>query len=70
MPPAEEIEAYCGRLNNLISDGGQIRVVQPYTIARDPAETSASPLSDDELDRIASAVKIRVPLALEVFYSV
>jgi wyosine [tRNA(Phe)-imidazoG37] synthetase (radical SAM superfamily) len=67
-PPAEEIEAYCGRLNNLIADGGQIRVVQLYTIARDPAETSVSPLSDDELDRIASAVKIRVPLLLEVFY--
>jgi wyosine [tRNA(Phe)-imidazoG37] synthetase (radical SAM superfamily) len=67
-PPAEEIEAYCGRLNNLISNGGKIQVVQLYTIARDPAETGVSPLSDDELDKIASAVKIHVPLALEVFY--
>jgi wyosine [tRNA(Phe)-imidazoG37] synthetase (radical SAM superfamily) len=67
-PPAEEIEAYCGRLNNLISGGGRIRTIQLYTIARDPAETGVSPLSDDELDGIASAVKIRVPLSLEVFY--
>jgi wyosine [tRNA(Phe)-imidazoG37] synthetase (radical SAM superfamily) len=67
-PPVEEIEAYCGRLNGLIAEGGRIQSVQLYTIARDPAETSVSPLSDDELDRIASAVKLRAPLALEVFY--
>jgi wyosine [tRNA(Phe)-imidazoG37] synthetase (radical SAM superfamily) len=70
MPPDEEIEAYCGRLNNLISKGGQIQVIQLYTIARDPAEASVSPLSDDELDRIASSIKIRVPLSLEVFYNI
>jgi wyosine [tRNA(Phe)-imidazoG37] synthetase (radical SAM superfamily) len=69
-PSAEEIEAYCGRLNDLISKGGQIKALQLYTIARDPAEAGVSPLSDDELDRIASAVKIRVPLPLEVIYSV
>jgi wyosine [tRNA(Phe)-imidazoG37] synthetase (radical SAM superfamily) len=69
-PPAEEIEAYCSRLNKLISDGGQIKAVQLYTIARDPAETGVSPLSDDELDRIASTVKIRVPLALEIVHNI
>jgi wyosine [tRNA(Phe)-imidazoG37] synthetase (radical SAM superfamily) len=69
-PPAEEIEAYCGRLNKLISDGGQIGAIQLYTIARDPAETGVSTLSDDELDRIASSIKIRVPLILEVFYNI
>jgi wyosine [tRNA(Phe)-imidazoG37] synthetase (radical SAM superfamily) len=67
-PPAEEIGAYCSRLNKLISDGGQIQVVQLYTIARDPAEAGVSPLSDDELDKIVSAVKICVPLLPEVFY--
>jgi wyosine [tRNA(Phe)-imidazoG37] synthetase (radical SAM superfamily) len=67
-PPAEEIEAYCGRLNGLISAGGQIKTIQLYTIARDPAEAGVSALSDEELDRIASAVKIRVPLSLEIFY--
>jgi wyosine [tRNA(Phe)-imidazoG37] synthetase (radical SAM superfamily) len=68
-PPAEEIEDYCRRLNGLIASGGRIKRVQLYTIARDPAEASAAPLSDGELDRIASVVKIRVPVPLEIFYS-
>jgi wyosine [tRNA(Phe)-imidazoG37] synthetase (radical SAM superfamily) len=72
-PPNEEIEAYCARLNDLISAGGQIKVVQLHTIARDPAETGGvplSPLSNDELDKIASAVKIQTPLSPEVFYGI
>jgi wyosine [tRNA(Phe)-imidazoG37] synthetase (radical SAM superfamily) len=67
VPPVGEIEAYCGRLNNLISAGGQLKALQLYTIARDPAEAYASPLSDEELDRIASRVKARVPVPVEVF---
>jgi wyosine [tRNA(Phe)-imidazoG37] synthetase (radical SAM superfamily) len=68
-PPVEEIETYCSRLNSLVSAGGHIKGIQIYTTARDPAESSVSPLSDDELDRIALAVKVRVPLPLEIFYS-
>jgi wyosine [tRNA(Phe)-imidazoG37] synthetase (radical SAM superfamily) len=67
-PPAEEIEAYCGRLNSLISGGGKIKAVQLYTIARDPAEVHASPLSNDELDQVASIVTARIPIAVEIFY--
>jgi wyosine [tRNA(Phe)-imidazoG37] synthetase (radical SAM superfamily) len=67
-PPVEEIEAYCNRLNGLISAGGQIKNVQLYTIARDPAEVSASPISNDELDQIASIVKTRIPVPVESFY--
>jgi wyosine [tRNA(Phe)-imidazoG37] synthetase (radical SAM superfamily) len=68
-PSVEEIEAYCSRLNGLIAAGGQIKGVQLYTIARDPAEVSASPLSNDELNRIESVVKIRVPVPVESFYN-
>jgi wyosine [tRNA(Phe)-imidazoG37] synthetase (radical SAM superfamily) len=67
-PPAGEVEAYCGRLNSLLSAGGRFKAVQLYTIAREPAEAFASALSQDELDRIASAVKARVSLAVEIFY--
>ncbi len=67
-PPSEEIEAYCGRLNDLISAGGMLKAVQLYTIARDPAEIYASPLSNDDLDQIASIVKARVPVPVETFY--
>lgn len=67
LPPMEEIEAYCQRLNEIISAGGRIKNVQLYTIARDPAEPFASPLSNEELDRIASVVKARVPVHLETY---
>jgi wyosine [tRNA(Phe)-imidazoG37] synthetase (radical SAM superfamily) len=68
-PPEEELEAYCGRLNRLISAGGQIKKIQLHTIARDPAEAYVSPLSNDELDKIATKVKALVAVPAEVFYS-
>jgi wyosine [tRNA(Phe)-imidazoG37] synthetase (radical SAM superfamily) len=69
MPPEGEIEAYCECLNRIVLTGGRFRALQLYTIARDPAEAFASPLSNEELDRIASIVKSRVSIPLEVFYS-
>jgi wyosine [tRNA(Phe)-imidazoG37] synthetase (radical SAM superfamily) len=68
-PPAEEINAYCKRLENLISAGGQLKTIQLHTIARDPAKPHASPLSNDELDQIASTVKSHISVPVEVFYS-
>ena len=71
-PPDEEIEAYCRRLNDLIAAGGQIKNIQIHTVARDTAEAYVSPLSRDELDRIASMITSRIsPGAgvLETFYA-
>ena len=68
-PPAEEIDAYCARLNGVISSGGKIKGVQLYTIARNPAEPFASPLSNEELGQIASTVKSRVPVPVETFFA-
>lgn len=68
-PPADEIEAYCSRLNGLISANAQLKTIQVHTIARDPAEAFVSPLSNDALDRIVSVVRSRVPVPVEVFYS-
>lgn len=69
QPPADEIEAYCSRLNRIMSAGGNLKTLQLYTVARNPAETYASSLADEELDRIASVVKSLVPVPVEVFYS-
>jgi hypothetical protein len=55
-------------LNSLISAGAQIKKIQLHTIARDPAEIHASPLSSEALDRIASRVKSGVAVCVEVFY--
>jgi wyosine [tRNA(Phe)-imidazoG37] synthetase (radical SAM superfamily) len=68
-PPDDEIEAYCKCLNDLISAGGRFTKIQIHTIARTPAETYASPLSNDELNRVASIVKSRITVPVEVFYS-
>jgi len=65
-----EVEAYCDRLNELRAAGGQITGVQLYTIARKPAEPAVTPLADAELDRLADAVRARVPVPIETFYGV
>jgi wyosine [tRNA(Phe)-imidazoG37] synthetase (radical SAM superfamily) len=68
--PDTEIEAYCGRLNEVLAAGGQIKGLQLYTIARKPAEPTVAPLADDELDRLADLVRARVPVPVETFYGV
>jgi wyosine [tRNA(Phe)-imidazoG37] synthetase (radical SAM superfamily) len=69
-PPPDEIEAYCRRLNGVLAASGLIKAVQIYTIARRPAEAFATPLSDDELDRIAALVRTSVAVPVESFYGV
>jgi wyosine [tRNA(Phe)-imidazoG37] synthetase (radical SAM superfamily) len=68
VPPVEEVEAYCFRLNALLSAGGKLKYLQLYTIARDASDPSVSPLSNAELDQIAGAVRSRVPVPVQVFY--
>lgn len=69
-PRPEEIEAYCGRLKWLLEAGGRLRMIQVYTIARGPAEPFVAALSDVELDQIASTVRARVVVPVEVHYGV
>jgi wyosine [tRNA(Phe)-imidazoG37] synthetase (radical SAM superfamily) len=66
-PPAEEVVAYCDRLNAILSVGGKLKYLQLYTIMRNPADPSVSPLSCDEMNRIASFVQSRVPVPVEIF---
>ena len=67
-PPEVEVSAYCRRLNELREAGGRIKGLQLYTIARRPAEPSVTPLGDEELDRLAEAVRARVDVPIETFY--
>jgi len=68
-PPDEEIAAYCDRLDRLLASGGRISKIQLHTIARDPAESYAAPLSREELDAIAAIVGRRLSARIEVFHS-
>jgi wyosine [tRNA(Phe)-imidazoG37] synthetase (radical SAM superfamily) len=70
QPPTEaELEAFCDRLQEIVQADGAIRLVQVYTVARQPAESYASPLSHAEVDAIVERVRRRTGLEAEPFYS-
>jgi len=68
LPPEVELQAFCDRLNEIVKAGGQIKLVQVYTVARVPAETYVSPLSRMEVDQIVDMVQRRTKLPAEGFY--
>ncbi len=49
--PDEEFDALIGRIERLKRGGAAIRTVQLYTVARQPAESYVTALSDAEMDR-------------------
>jgi wyosine [tRNA(Phe)-imidazoG37] synthetase (radical SAM superfamily) len=67
-PPAEELEAFCDRLNEVLKAGGKIKLVQVYTVARVPAETYVDSLTTEEVDAIVATVQNRTGLPAEPFY--
>ncbi len=66
-PPPEEQAAYCHRLKEILAGGGQIKLVQIYTIARPPAEPIVSALPPQELQAIADLVRQSTGLPVAVF---
>ncbi|MEY4176487.1 MAG: hypothetical protein RLY70_61 [Planctomycetota bacterium] len=67
-PPAEELEAYCERLNEIGAGGGRISMVQVYTVARRPADPAVRPLADHEVDAIVRRVRERTGLEACGYY--
>jgi wyosine [tRNA(Phe)-imidazoG37] synthetase (radical SAM superfamily) len=67
-PSASELHAYCDRLNEITTQGGRLKLIQIYTIARRPAESYVSPLSDAEVDRLVELVKLRTQLPTVGYY--
>jgi wyosine [tRNA(Phe)-imidazoG37] synthetase (radical SAM superfamily) len=65
-PPEMEIDAFCDRLSEIVAAGGQLKLVQIYTVARPPAESFVTSLTDAELEVIAARVRTR-GIAAEVF---
>jgi wyosine [tRNA(Phe)-imidazoG37] synthetase (radical SAM superfamily) len=64
-PVPAEIEAYLGRLSEILAAGGQIDRVQVYTVARKPADPRVGPLPVEALTAIAERVRA-LGLAAEV----
>lgn len=70
VPVSEiEIREYCDRLNEIQDAGGQVKLVQVYTVSRTPAESNVSPLASGELEAIAETIRSRTRLAAECFAS-
>ena len=67
-PTLAEQEAYCQRLCEIVSGGGQIKLVQIHTIARRPVESFATPLIDAEVDALAALVRERTGLPVAGHY--
>ncbi len=68
VPPWEEIEAFTDRLNEIQNAGGQLKLVQVYTVARQPAESFAAPLANAEVDGIAQRVIEKTGIPAEPYY--
>ena len=67
-PPPSEWKAYCDRLQDISAAGGQLKLIQIYTIARPPAETYVTPLTDDEVDALVQYVRRSTGLHVAGFY--
>lgn len=67
-PSAGEIDAFCTRLTEILHAGGRLKLVQVYTVARRPAESSVTALDDGEVNAIADTVARRTGLPVERFY--
>ena len=68
-PAAAELGAYCGRLEHIQAQGGQLQGIQLYTVARPTPEVEARPLRRLELDAIGANLRGCLPgLPVEVFY--
>ena len=68
-PVRAELTAFCDRLNEITMAGGRIDYVQVYTVARRPAESYVTALTDAEVDRIRDLVHERTSLRAEPYYS-
>ncbi|MBN2296003.1 MAG: radical SAM protein [Pirellulales bacterium] len=66
--PESEQEAYCRRLRDIIAGGGQIKLVQIHTVARPPAESWVSALSNEQVDALADRVHHETGLTVTKSY--
>jgi wyosine [tRNA(Phe)-imidazoG37] synthetase (radical SAM superfamily) len=67
-PPAAEQAAFCDRLNEITAAGGKLKLVQIYTVARRPAESFVTPLTNAEVNALVELVRGRTGLPAAAFY--
>ncbi|HJV23826.1 MAG TPA: hypothetical protein VJ570_14075 [Holophagaceae bacterium] len=68
-PSEAEVEAYVGRLRDLRDQGGTLKEIQLYTVARPTPEAAARPLKAELLESAAERIRATLPeVPLEVFH--
>ena len=67
-PSGEEQQAFCDRLREITDQGGQLSLVQVYTVTRPPAESTVTPLEETEVDRLVELVRQQTGLAVQGYY--
>jgi len=67
-PTGAELNAFCDRLSEITAAAGQLKLIQIYTVARQPAESFVAPLTDSEVDDIVTLVQRRTSLPAQAFY--
>ncbi len=68
VPPAiYEIDEYAKRLQETLSAGGKLELVQIYTVARQPAESFVTALTETQLQKIATRVESATGLQTAVY---
>ncbi len=66
-PSDAELAAFVDRLREIIAAGGQIKLVQVYTVARQPAESFVAPLPNATVDAITERIR-KAGISAESFY--
>ena len=69
-PSNEELLAFCSRLSEIVTAGGSIDHVQIYTVARPPAESFVTALSNLEVDQIVTLVKEQTGITAVPYYGI
>ncbi len=66
-PPDDEVLAFCGRLKDILRNGGKLKLVQVYFIDRGTTEFYSTSLTDQQLEHIANLVRSRIRIPVESF---
>jgi hypothetical protein len=67
-PGEAEMAAVADRVNEIVSRGGKLRLIQVYTTARKPANPRIGMIEDARLDELAEVIRQRTEVPVEVFY--
>jgi wyosine [tRNA(Phe)-imidazoG37] synthetase (radical SAM superfamily) len=68
-PSEAEVSAYVARLREVLTQGGRLKEIQLYTVARPTPEPGARPLRAPALEACAQAIRMGLPeVPVEVFH--